>query len=153
MLYLIFPSLRLSFKNILWHDKQPFALHFTTCKRLNQSPQSSVEPFSRKGLTIPPFSCFLPLDSQRSLPFPGSGKLVPALELNCRHPFIATQLLCMLVCIAWYPLLHSKAPRLFSVRHTVQQLGCSSPWKSGKYHFFHTQNGEADVPPPHGFAC
>ena len=71
-------------KNLLWHDKQPFALHFTTCKWSNQSPQSCVEPFSRKGLTIPPFSYFLPLDSQRSLPLPGSGKLVPALELNCR---------------------------------------------------------------------
>ncbi len=71
-------------QNLPWHKKQPFALHFTTCKWSNQSPQSSVEPFSRKGLTILPFSCFLPLDSQRSLPFPGSGKLVSALELNCR---------------------------------------------------------------------
>lgn len=85
MLYLIFSSsVPFPLKNIPWHDKQPFALHFTTCKWSNQSPQSCVEPFSRKGLTILPCSCFLPLDSQRSLPFPGSGKLVSALELNCR---------------------------------------------------------------------
>lgn len=110
MLYLIFPSLRLSFKNILWHNKQPFALRFTTCKWSNQSPQSSVEPFSRKGLTIPLFSCFLPLDSQRSLPFPGSGKLVSALELNCRTLLLQlNSLVCWRVslgipfCIAKHP--------------------------------------------------
>lgn len=140
-------------KNILWHDKQPFALHFTTCKWSNQSPQSSVEPFSRKGLTILPFSFFLPLDSQRSLPFPGLGKFVSPLELNCRTLSLQlNSLVCWRVSLG-IPFCIAKHPVCFQYAILSNNWGAVHLGKVASTTFSRCKNGEADVPPPHGFAC
>ncbi len=139
--------------NLPWHDKQPFALRFTTCKWLNQSPQSSVEPFSRKGLTIPPFSYFLSLDSQRSLPFPGLGKFVSPLELNCRTLSLQlNSLVCWRVSLG-IPFCIAKHHACFQYAILSNNWGAVHLGKVASTTFSRCKNGEADVPPPHGFAC